>query len=140
MSDLLPDPTPPQRPDSIFGPHDYSQPPYNTPDDPRPVGYFGDTWETGDCTAQTSRLGPCEHDQSYVLVLYSIGTHDWITIRACKPCTATIRIRHANLGPGRSNAATRYTASARYGPHLLRSVFRDFSCTTTRRSSDGRSR
>jgi hypothetical protein len=42
----------------------------------------------------------CQHDCAYEIVIYQIGTHDWIRMLACVPCTATLRKRHERLGPG----------------------------------------
>ena len=77
-----------------FGAHDYSQPPHASRDEPRPLGYYGDSWTKGECCAQSSSLSPCEHNQRYEIVMFCIGTHEWITLRACAPCTASIRARH----------------------------------------------
>jgi hypothetical protein len=77
-----------------FGEHDYSQPPHNTPDEPVTGCDCGDP---SGCHSLTAK--DCERDGRYELVLYQIGTHEWITLRACVPCTAVLRVRHATLGP-----------------------------------------
>lgn len=78
--------------------HDYSQPPHNTPETARPACTDQLCITTrGWCHANSAdweKFGPCEHDGRYEVVMYSIGTHDWITMTCCEPCTATIRMRH----------------------------------------------
>lgn len=81
-----------------FGPHDYSRPPHNTPDTARPI-------ESVDlCQARSADapFGRCAQARTYEVVIYSIGTHDWVKMYACIPCTASLRRRHANLGPSGS--------------------------------------
>jgi hypothetical protein len=81
-----------------YGDHDYSQPPHNTPDDPRSAE------DDGPCQAQSAAMPPwCQHERRYELVIYQPGTHDWIRLFACVPCTATLRMRHQRLGPGGSD-------------------------------------
>ena len=80
------------------GVHDYSQPPHNTPDRPRVS-----TYAPGDCQSQHADQGRCEHERRYEIVVYSPGTHDWIRMWACIPCTASLRVRHEHLGPGGTN-------------------------------------
>jgi hypothetical protein len=88
---------------SRFGEHDYSQPPHNTPDSPRDAP--GET----PCQAQSSELGPCEHERAYELTVFQIATHDWVRLFACTPCTATLRERHHRLGPGGGEGVARVT-------------------------------
>jgi hypothetical protein len=85
-----------------YGDHDYSQPPHNTPEDPRDV-------EDGPgCQAQSTEFEVgCQGDQRYELIMFQIATHDWIRLYACAPCTATLRIRHRKLGLGGTNAIAR---------------------------------
>jgi hypothetical protein len=80
--------------------HDYSQPPHTTPDQPRKVA--GVVTGPGDCQAQLSdgALGWCEHVQAYDVVIYQIGTHEWIETATCFPCADTLKRRHQHWGPG----------------------------------------
>lgn len=91
-----------------FGAHDYSQPPHSTPDAPADAP---ETWTLADspCQAQSARppLPPCEHERRYEIVIYMIGSHEWIRMYACAPCTAALRVRHARLGPGGSQGIAR---------------------------------
>ncbi len=86
-----------------YGDHDYSLPPHNTPDDPR------DAEDDSPCQAWSAEppFGSCTDERRYEIVLFQIGTHDWIRLFACVPCTATIRRRHRNLGLRGSNAVAR---------------------------------
>ena len=97
-----------------FGRHDYSQPPHNIPDDPRDADECD-----GPCQAQSARppLGSCQHERSYGLVIYQIGSHEWIRIFACTPCMATLRVRHRKLGPGGTEGIARiWLATGAYSP------------------------
>jgi hypothetical protein len=83
---------------SRYGHHDYSQPPHSTPDDPR------DAEGATACQLQIAAgLGPCEHERRYEMIIYQPGTHDWIRVFACIPCTATLRSR-PTFGPGGSGS------------------------------------
>jgi hypothetical protein len=84
--------------------HDYSHPPHNTPDNPR----LSDDG-SGGCQARSAAapFGRCQHQSAYELVIYQIASHDWIRMVACVPCTATLRERHARLGPGGSQGIAR---------------------------------
>ena len=86
-----------------FGDHDYGQPPHNTPADPR------DAPDETQCQTQSARppFGPCQHARHYEIIMFQIATHDWIRVYACTPCAATIRERHRDLGPRRTNAVAR---------------------------------
>lgn len=87
-----------------FGNHDYSLPPHNTADEPR------DAPDKTPCQAQSAhKLGPCQHERVYEIVIYQIATHDWIRMYACVPCTAELRERHATLGPRRTQGIARIT-------------------------------
>jgi hypothetical protein len=79
-----------------FGDHDYSQPPHNTPDDPR------DAPDETPCQAVSAQppFGSCQHTRDYEVVIFQIATHAWIRLFACTACTATLRTRHQRLGPG----------------------------------------
>lgn len=83
---------------SRYGHHDYSRSPHNTPDDPR------DAPDKAPCQAQCAHepFGSCQHERRYEIVIYQPGTHDWIRMLACVPCTATLRRLDAivRLGPG----------------------------------------
>ena len=72
-----------------YGDHDYSLPPHNTPDNPRDAEAGYDP-----CHAV---FGGCEDDRAYEVVVYQAGTHEWIRMYACVPCTAALREFH---GPG----------------------------------------
>lgn len=99
---------------SRYGDHDYSEPPHNTPDDPR------DVVDDSPCQSWTAEppYGSCTDEREYKIVLYQIGSHDWIRLFACGPCTASLRARHRDLGPGgaagiaRVRDAGRQTAAA----------------------------
>ena len=85
-----------------FGDHDYSQPPHNTPDNPR------EDLAVPNCQARSAAPPlACQGTRDYEFVIYQIATHDWIRIAACTPCTATLRIRHRSLGPGGSDGVAR---------------------------------
>ncbi len=87
---------------SRYGDHDYSQPPHNTPGDPR------DAPGTTQCQARSADMAPwCQHDRRYEVVVYQIGTHDWVRLYACVPCTASLRKRHRKLGPGGTGGIAR---------------------------------
>jgi hypothetical protein len=83
---------------SRYGDHDYSEPPHNTPDNPR------DAEDETTCQHQGSQppFGPCEHERRYEIIIYQPGSHDWIRLLACVPCTASLRM-HARIGPGGLN-------------------------------------
>jgi len=87
---------------SRYGDHDYSQPPHNTPDDPR------DSEDPGPCQAVSADMPPwCQHERRYEIVVFQPGTHDWIHMFACVPCTATLRARCARIGPGGTEGIAR---------------------------------
>lgn len=89
---------------SRYGDHDYSRPPHNTPDDPRDEEY------ASPCQAMSADMPPwCQHERAYEVVVYQIGSHEWIRLYACAPCTATLRRRHRTLGPGGINGIHRIT-------------------------------
>ena len=89
-----------------YGDHDYSLPPHNTPDSPRDAEASYDP-----CHAV---FGGCEDDRVYEVVVYQAGTHEWIRMFACVPCTASLRAFHARLGPGGTQGiASVRTAAAR---------------------------
>jgi hypothetical protein len=89
----------PAPPESFDG-HDYSQPPHTTPEQPRKVA--GLVTGPSNCQAQLSdgTSGWCEHVQAYEVVVYQIGTHEWIEMAACFPCADTLKRRHQRWGPG----------------------------------------
>jgi hypothetical protein len=87
-----------------YGRHDYSQPAHNTPDDPRDADDYPDG---RGCHAQSSDISPCERAARYEIVIYQIGSHEWIRMTACAPCAATLRRRHRDLGPGGSDGIAR---------------------------------
>lgn len=68
---------------SRYGDHDYSRPPHNTPDDPRDSEGAYDPCQAG--------IAGCGDERRYVLVVYQPGTHEWIRLYACVPCTASLR-------------------------------------------------
>lgn len=75
--------------------HDYSLSPHNTPLTPRDSAADG----CQSCTAD----GPpwCKHDRVYEVVVYQVGTHEWVRLLVCGPCAATLRRRHQGWGgPG----------------------------------------
>ena len=79
---------------SRYGDHDYSQPPHNTLDDPR------DAEDDTPCQAHSADMPPwCQDERRYEVTVYQVGTHDWIRLFACLPCTASLRPRHHRLGP-----------------------------------------
>jgi hypothetical protein len=82
--------------------HDYQLPPHTTPESPRPVR---DEGREGDCHSRI--FVGCERQQVYEVVIYQAGTHEWITLRACTPCTAKLRANHARLGPGGTHGVAR---------------------------------
>lgn len=82
--------------------HDYQLPPHNTPENPRPVDEAG---REGECHNKTSP--DCDDRQVYEIVVYQIGTHEWITLRACVPCTARMRSTSHRLGPGGTQGIAR---------------------------------
>jgi len=88
--------------------HDYSQPPHNTPETPRRAT------DKEPCQSMSSdgKLGWCEHVAAYEVVVYQIGTHDWVVLDACFPCADSIKRRHAKLGP-RGTAAVHSIRSVR---------------------------
>ena len=75
---------------SRYGSHDYSQPPHNTPDDPRDV--------EADDPCHLGYEG-CADERRYEIVLYQPGSHDWIRLHACVPCAAGLRAGW-HPGPG----------------------------------------
>lgn len=90
---------------SRFGKHDYSQPPHTAPDEPLP--YAGDLTRCAPNCAPTYGFpyGHCDGSAPpvYLVVIFQIGTHEWIELPSCAPCTAALRHDHARLGPGRTN-------------------------------------
>lgn len=79
-----------------FGDHDYSQPPHNTPETARNAD------DPPGCQHQATSSGyPCQHESRYEMVVYQPGSHEWIHMTACGPCTATLRERcqRMPLGP-----------------------------------------
>jgi hypothetical protein len=86
---------------AMFGDHDYSQPPHNTPGGPR------DASDEAPCQAQSAEIAPCTHTRDYEVIMFQIATHDWIRLFACTPCTATLRTRHRRLGPRGTNGIAR---------------------------------
>ena len=48
-------------------------------------------------------FGGCEDDRAYEVVVYQAGTHEWIRMYACVPCTAALREFH---GPGVASVRT----------------------------------
>lgn len=91
---------------SRFGDHDYSCPPHTTPEEPR------DADDEGSCQAQSAHAVPCEHERAYELVIFQIGSHEWIRMFACTPCTAELRQRHARLGPRGTQGIARVRTAA----------------------------
>ena len=79
-----------------YGDHDYSRPPHNTPGSPR------DVEDDSPCQSWTADppFGQCTDERQYEIVVFQIGTHEWIRLFACTACTASIRARHRTLGPG----------------------------------------
>jgi hypothetical protein len=88
-----------------FGDHDYSEPPHNTPDDP--VLYGGDD-RCG--AALRTGIAACDGSQQYDVVVFQAGTHEWVRLFACGPCTATLRDRHRDLGPDGGQGIARVTS------------------------------
>jgi len=95
---------------SRYGDHDYSQPPHNTPVEPR------DAADTTPCQARSAQspFGTCQDQRCYEIVLFQPGSHDWIRMFACAPCTATLRARCAalRLGPGGTEGIARIRDAA----------------------------
>jgi hypothetical protein len=115
---------------SRFGDHDYSEPPHNTPDDPR------DAEDTTPCQAQLSRapFPPCEHERRYELVVYQPGSHDWIRMFACTPCTATLRQSKARmlLGPPGNREGVARICTARQDGDMAAGFKREWCTAWTR--------
>jgi hypothetical protein len=71
--------------------HDYSQPPHNTPEDPRDTEFDGDLCQSWCSDGCDDRAGRLDAPGPYRVTLYQPGTHDWIRMLACVPCTAQLR-------------------------------------------------
>src|SRR5436309_3302767 len=95
---------------SRYGDHDYSQPPHNTPDNPR------DAPDTTACQARSAGppFGACADERRYELTVFQPGTHDWIRLFACVPCTASLRAHRTRLrlGPGGTEGIARIRDAA----------------------------
>lgn len=76
--------------------------PLNTPDDP----VDGD--HPGACQSASVEDG-CDDTPVYEIVVFSVGSNQWVRMRACAPCTARRRFLHERLGPGGSNGIASIT-------------------------------
>ena len=66
-----------------YGDHDWSRPPHNTAETPRD--------SEGDDEPCQAGYDGCEDERRYEVVVYQPGTHEWIRMFACVPCTVSLR-------------------------------------------------